>query len=342
VAIEGAQGRRKNTGTVRRRAYIPRMTEARVYESRTDTERAAPIDGRARDLASELNAEQAAFAGLTRFRYAAEGIAGEPALVRTADDGVLDTALVDLGQFNHMIARVQLKDRVVWVDPTASNCAPGYLPGGDQATFALVASPLRSRMEGTPLHDAGDSPLTRTLEATLGADGRLVGRLVCEARGEAALEYRNAIQQDPRFGEARFKLAATYLQLNEPQNAYREFIRAERDGSGDSAEVDGIARRRGQFDRRAQGTGAGVVVVQDGDHRHQQAGFQGLDAAIFSMGQGLPPQGGRRRGPRPTQCGRCRSYRVIGCGGLVSVRRHVREFAASARVRLAWPIRGRE
>ena len=38
------------------------MTEARVYESRTDTERAAPIDGRARDLASELNAEQAAAA----------------------------------------------------------------------------------------------------------------------------------------------------------------------------------------------------------------------------------------------------------------------------------------
>ena len=62
MAIEGAQGRRKNTGTVRRRAYIPRMTEARVYESRTDTERAAPIDGRARDLASELNAEQAAAA----------------------------------------------------------------------------------------------------------------------------------------------------------------------------------------------------------------------------------------------------------------------------------------
>jgi DNA helicase II / ATP-dependent DNA helicase PcrA len=36
--------------------------EARVYESRIDTERVAPIDGRARDLASELNAEQAAAA----------------------------------------------------------------------------------------------------------------------------------------------------------------------------------------------------------------------------------------------------------------------------------------
>src|SRR5688572_8295474 len=30
---------------------------------------------------------------------------------------------------------------------------------------------------------------------------------------EAALEYRNAIQQDPRFGEARLKLAETYVKL---------------------------------------------------------------------------------------------------------------------------------
>jgi ATP-dependent DNA helicase UvrD/PcrA len=35
------------------------MTEARVYEGRTDAERAAAIDGRGRDLRSELNAEQA-------------------------------------------------------------------------------------------------------------------------------------------------------------------------------------------------------------------------------------------------------------------------------------------
>src|SRR5215216_7975435 len=43
-------------------AYIPRMAQARVYEGRPDAERAEAIDGRARDLASELNAEQAAAA----------------------------------------------------------------------------------------------------------------------------------------------------------------------------------------------------------------------------------------------------------------------------------------
>lgn len=43
---------------------------------------------------------------------------------------------------------------------------------------------------------------------------------------EATVEYRNAIQQDPRFGEARYKLAETHVKLNQPLEAYREYIRA--------------------------------------------------------------------------------------------------------------------
>jgi hypothetical protein len=120
----------------------------------------------------------------------AAGIPGEPALVRTSNDGLLDTALVDLGQFNHMIARVQLADRAIWVDPTASSCALGYLPGMDQATFALVVSRERSRLEATPTMQAEASALVRTVEGVLGPDGRLKGRLVLEGRGEAAMEYR--------------------------------------------------------------------------------------------------------------------------------------------------------
>ena len=54
--------RRKDTGTVASGAYIPRMTEARVYEGRGATGRVVTADGRGRDLASELNAEQAAAA----------------------------------------------------------------------------------------------------------------------------------------------------------------------------------------------------------------------------------------------------------------------------------------
>ena len=43
---------------------------------------------------------------------------------------------------------------------------------------------------------------------------------------EALIEYRNAIQQDPRFGEARLKLAQTYEALGDGRAAFGEFIRA--------------------------------------------------------------------------------------------------------------------
>ena len=43
-------------------AYIPRMAETRVYEGRSDIERATSVEGRGRDFTSELNPEQAAAA----------------------------------------------------------------------------------------------------------------------------------------------------------------------------------------------------------------------------------------------------------------------------------------
>src|SRR5687767_9754084 len=43
---------------------------------------------------------------------------------------------------------------------------------------------------------------------------------------EAVIEYRNAIQQDSLYGEARLKLADAYSSLGDAQNAVREYIRA--------------------------------------------------------------------------------------------------------------------
>ena len=43
---------------------------------------------------------------------------------------------------------------------------------------------------------------------------------------EATIEYRNAIQQDPKFGEARLKLADTYMKLGQVGDALREYVRA--------------------------------------------------------------------------------------------------------------------
>src|SRR4029453_17176088 len=42
----------------------------------------------------------------------------------------------------------------------------------------------------------------------------------------AIIEYRNAVQQDPRFGQARRKLAEAYLHLGDGRNALQEAVRA--------------------------------------------------------------------------------------------------------------------
>ena len=43
---------------------------------------------------------------------------------------------------------------------------------------------------------------------------------------EAVIEYTNAIKQDPKFGEARYRLAQTYLRMDQPQWAFQEYVRA--------------------------------------------------------------------------------------------------------------------
>ncbi len=43
---------------------------------------------------------------------------------------------------------------------------------------------------------------------------------------EAVLEYRNAVQIDPMFAEARTRLAASYEQSGDRANAFREYVRA--------------------------------------------------------------------------------------------------------------------
>jgi tetratricopeptide (TPR) repeat protein len=52
----------------------------------------------------------------------------------------------------------------------------------------------------------------------------------------AILEYRAALQSDPKLGDARLKLGDIYAQLGDAQNAYREYVRAA-DTMPDSADA---------------------------------------------------------------------------------------------------------
>jgi tetratricopeptide (TPR) repeat protein len=60
------------------------------------------------------------------------------------------------------------------------------------------------------------------------ADHTRRGNTFFEAKryAEAIIEYRGALQADPKLGEVRLKLADAYVQVNDPRNAMREYVRA--------------------------------------------------------------------------------------------------------------------
>lgn len=68
---------------------------------------------------------------------------------------------------------------------------------------------------------AGD-PESRKIEYVASGDDYAAQ----EQYAEAIIEYLNAVQIDPRFGEARAKLARAYLQIGDEGNALGEFVRA--------------------------------------------------------------------------------------------------------------------
>lgn len=108
---------------------------------------------------------------------------------------------------------------------------------------------------------------------------------------EATLEYRNALALDPRFGEARSKLAAAYTKLGDAKGAYREYIRA-----ADLLPADATAQlRAGEMlllahkyeDARARADQA--LALQPGNVEahvlkgNSLAGLQNLDAAVAEV-----------------------------------------------------------
>jgi tetratricopeptide (TPR) repeat protein len=105
---------------------------------------------------------------------------------------------------------------------------------------------------------------------------------------EAAVEYRNAVQQDPKFGRARYKLAETYTKLDNPRLAYREYVRAA-DLLPDDAEVQlkagTLLLLAGQYEDAK--TRAEKVIAKDDKNVSAQvlranamAGLKDVDGAV--------------------------------------------------------------
>ena len=121
---------------------------------------------------------------------------------------------------------------------------------------------------------------------------------------EAVIEYRNAIQQDARFGDARYKLAEVYTRLNELPNAMREYIRAA-DLLPDRADVQLKAGTMlllaGQYDdAKARAEQALKVQPTSLDAHillgHATAGLKDLDQAVTEIEKGIQENPEESRG----------------------------------------------
>src|SRR3954471_21958280 len=71
------------------------------------------------------------------------------------------------------------------------------------------------------LNGAGCSKASPTDHVQQG-DVHMAGRRYAEA----IIQFRVALQEDPKLGDARLKLADAYLAANDPRNAGREYVRA--------------------------------------------------------------------------------------------------------------------
>lgn len=72
--------------------------------------------------------------------------------------------------FNHCIAAVSFKDKVVFLDPTAETCSFGSLPAGDQERKVLVFREDGYKIENTPLYAADHNRITQRINLKINSD----------------------------------------------------------------------------------------------------------------------------------------------------------------------------
>jgi tetratricopeptide (TPR) repeat protein len=112
---------------------------------------------------------------------------------------------------------------------------------------------------------------------------------------EAIIEYRNAVDQDPRSAEVREKLADAYARANDPSKALDEYIRAadlQTDGTAAALKAGGLLLLGGRFDdarvwaekalaREPRNLDAQILLA------NAHAGLTDLDAAVLEIEEAI-------------------------------------------------------
>jgi tetratricopeptide (TPR) repeat protein len=98
-----------------------------------------------------------------------EGFSAWPVLIGTKDYYNLNEDFPSM-LFNHCIAAVSLKDKIIFLDPTAETCPLGDLPSGDQERRVLSCRADGYKIENTPLYPAAHNLAKQTLDIKIKDD----------------------------------------------------------------------------------------------------------------------------------------------------------------------------
>jgi transglutaminase-like putative cysteine protease len=111
--------------------------------------------------------------------------------------GHIDTSLVSLRQFNHMIAAVEQPSGYLYLDLTAETVPVGQLPPPEAGGFALVVHPDgREERVTLPLDSVTAGANRLVLEGEIAPDGSFSGRATQTYEGIPALINRAAYGRD--------------------------------------------------------------------------------------------------------------------------------------------------
>jgi tetratricopeptide (TPR) repeat protein len=156
------------------------------------------------------------------------GVDARLVLVRTDQNGAIDTEPASLSVFDHAIAYVPKLD--LYLDGTAEHSGTRELPAGDQGVMVLVVGPNSAELKRTPVLPALNNLRTRTLNIALEDDGS--GTLSAEEQigGNDAARYRNTFQAaGTQKDRLQRQLSSSFPGLSLEQHAFTGLDDIERD-----------------------------------------------------------------------------------------------------------------
>ncbi len=161
------------------------------------------------------------------------GVDARIVLVRTRQNGAIDSEPASLSVFDHAIAYVPSLD--LFLDGTAEHSGTRELPAGDQGVMVLLVGPeVKSELVKTPVLPPESNLRTRDIQIHLSSDGGGQVTVHETIAGVDAARYRSTFQAEgTRKDRLERQLAGSYPGLTLEQHGFSGLHDLERDVSLD-------------------------------------------------------------------------------------------------------------